>query len=106
MIAILCGRLRSGGETGLWPAAMSSLGFAGDGAVLRAFANQSEPIPSPPLCGLRRSQAIAANHPDLAPGTSRRASYVEHWSSQRSSSPTANGFPMPCRRLRPGQLGD
>lgn len=29
-------------------------------SVLRAFANQSEPIPSPPVIGLRRSQTTAA----------------------------------------------
>ena len=58
----------------LWSAALSRrdrsltcgdvvLGDAGAEAVLRAFANRSEPIPSPPVSGLRRSQTTAANRP-------------------------------------------
>ena len=44
---------------------MPSSGTAGAGAVLRAFANQSEPIPSPRVSGPRRSQTTAANHPGI-----------------------------------------
>lgn len=39
---------------------MPPSGTAGGEAVLRAFANQTEPIPSPPVSGLRRSQTTAA----------------------------------------------
>ena len=42
-------------------------GTAGAGAVLRGFANQSEPIPSPPVSGLRRSQTTSAHRPGTAP---------------------------------------
>jgi hypothetical protein len=41
---------------------MPPLGTAGAGAVLRSFANQSEPIPSPPGSGLRQSQTTASHH--------------------------------------------
>ena len=67
--AILCGRLRPGGKAGLWPAAMPPSGTAGAGAVLRAFANQSEPIPSPPVSGLQRSQRL---EPTALPPHTRR----------------------------------
>ena len=81
--AILCGRLRSGGETGLWPAAVPSSGTAGGGAVLPAFADQSEPNPSPPVSGLRRSQTTAANRPGTAPQRLPRRQvelyYDLHW---------------------------
>ncbi len=63
MNAILCGRLRSGGETGLWPAAMPFSGIAGAGAVLRAFANQSEPIPSPWRGLAQRCSSRSDSHP-------------------------------------------
>ena len=46
---------------------MPSSRTAGGGAVLPAFANQSEPIPSPLVSGHRRSQTTAGNRPGTAP---------------------------------------
>ena len=63
--AILCGRPRSGHETGHWPAAMPSSGTAGGGSGVARLCESSEPIPSP--SGSRGPLESEADVPALEP---------------------------------------